>query len=417
MRNKYRYELLLILPVPLRNIKGELYIEQQAHHGIRRWLDSFESLIVAAPVIPEFLAQRLPEISWVPVNDLPLTLKIVELPWAYRVDHFIKCLVSTRELLKLLVDNCRYLQFAVGGLWGDWAAVGALVAKKKKRKYSIHTDRVEHVVILQAVKNANLLRKMRIGFESFLMMCLHKTVISSCDLGLFHGMDTFTSYQAWMCRKASYDKHAFCIHDIHDENLVEPEHLIVSPSLTDISQRGVINIFYAGRFVLDKAPLQWLGVVNLLHQAAAQFHAVWAGDGPMRAEFESHVKGLGLQSVVETPGFVEDRAFLAERYRSADIFLFTHITPESPRCLLEALRLGVPIVGYDSAFARDLITHHGGGVLVPCGDQLALAEAVQALIESPAELNQLKNCAIQDGARFTSRAVFEERARLIKAYT
>lgn len=417
MSNAFKYLMLLVLPVPFRRVGTQLYMEQQAHHGIRRWLDSFESLIVAAPVMPEWLVQRQPEISWVPVNDLPLTVRLVELPWAYRVDHFFRTLTKTRYVLGQLIDESRYLQFAVGGLWGDWAAVGALVAQNKKRKYSVHTDRVEHEVILHGAKNASLHRKMRVNFESFLMKNLHKKVISICDLGLFHGMDTYTAYQGWMGCVDKEDKHAFCIHDIHDENLLEPEHTQVFPNLTNYLSSGFVNIFYAGRFVLDKAPLQWLGVVNLLHQAAAQFHAVWAGDGPMRAEFESHVKGLGLQSVVETPGFVEDRAFLAQRYCSADIFLFTHITPESPRCLLEALRLGVPIVGYDSAFARDLITHHGGGVLVPCGDQLALAEAVQALIDSPEKLNQLKNCAIQDGARFTSRAVFEERARLIKAYT
>lgn len=77
----------------------------------------------------------------------------------------------------------------------------------------------------------------------------------------------------------------------------------------------------------------------------------------------------------------------------------------------------MPIVGYDSAFARDLVAVHGGGVLVPCGDQAALAEAVRALIDCPAQLNQLKNRALQDGARFTSKVVFEERSRLIKAYT
>ena len=184
-----------------------------------------------------------------------------------------------------------------------------------------------------------------------------------------------------------------------------------------MSSDNAVSIFYAGRFVSDKAPLHWIGVLKTLHRAGIQFHAVWAGDGPVRGEFELQVKEFGLQALIDTPGFVEDRSQVASYYRSADIFLFTHVTPESPRCLLEALRLGVPIVGYDSAFARDLVSVHGGGVLVPCGDQVALAEAVRALINCPAQLNQLKSRALQDGARFTSKAVFEERSRLIKAYS
>lgn len=58
-----------------------------------------------------------------------------------------------------------------------------------------------------------------------------------------------------------------------------------------------------------------------------------------------------------------------------------------------------------------------GGVLVPCGDQFALAEAVRALIDCPDQVHQLKNRALQDDARYTNKAVFEERSRLIKAYT
>lgn len=416
MINTFKYQMLLVLPVPLRRIDNKLYVELQAHHGIRRWLDSFESLIVAAAVMPEWLAQKQPEISWVPVNDLPTNVRLVELPWAYRIDHFFRSLLKTRVLLARLIDESRYLQFAVGGLWGDWAAVGALIAHKKQRLYSIHTDRVEHDVILLATKNSKLTRKLRVGFESFLMEKLHKQLISNCDLGLFHGMDTWTAYYGWM-RHHGESKLAFCIHDIHDEGLLTQDSVAVSTPCKTVLIDNVVSIFYAGRFVSDKAPLHWLGVLNRLYKAGIQFHAVWAGDGPVRGEFELQLKEFGLQALIDTPGFVEDRSQVAAYYRSADIFLFTHVTPESPRCLLEALRLGVPIVGYDSAFARDLVSVHGGGVLVPCGDQAALAETVRALIDCPAQLNQLKNRALQDGARFTSKAVFEERSRLIKAYT
>lgn len=413
---KKNYEMLIVLPVPFFKIGEALYVERQAHHGIRRWLDSFDSLIVAAPVMPDLLAQKQPEISWVPANDLPVNVKLVELPWAYRIDIFFRKLKSTIAVLGQLIDESRYLQFAVGGLCGDWAAVAALVAQKKQRRYSIHTDRVEHDVITQAAAHSHFARRLRVRFESYLMRQLHQLVMSKCDLGLFHGMDTWAAYHGWI-RHRDASKRAFCIHNIHDEGFLAHESEQASKPHKIISKQRVPSIFYAGRFVSDKAPLHWLKVLKTLHRAGTQFHAVWAGDGPMRSEFELQMRELGLQDLIDTPGFVEDRSLVADYYRSADIFLFTHITPESPRCLLEALRLGVPIVGYDSAFARDLVAVNGGGVLVPCGDQVALAEAVRALIDNPEQLNELKEFALQDGSRFTSKAVFEERSRLIKAYT
>lgn len=416
MNHKLKYEMLLVLPVPFRRFDGRLYCEQQAHHGIRRWLDSFKSLIVAAPVMPEWLARERSEISWVLVSDLSSNVNLVELPWAYRIDHFFRSFISTWGQLSKLIDDSRYLQFAVGGLWGDWAAVAALIARFKNRRYSVHTDRVEHEVILHAARKSSLMRKVRVRLESFLMERLHKQAIVGCDLGLFHGMDTWTAYHGWM-RHSGESRRAFCIHDIHDEGLLTQKSTVDSTSHTTVSNDNILSIFYAGRFVSDKAPLHWLKVLKALHRDGVTFHSVWAGDGPLRAEFELQVREFGLQALVETPGFVEDRSQVAAYYRSADIFLFTHVTPESPRCLLEALRLGVPIVGYDSAFARDLISVHGGGVLVPCGDQVALAEAVRDLMDGSDHLKQLKNRAMQDGERFTSKAVFEERSRLIKAYT
>lgn len=412
MKNLYKYEMLLVLPVPFRKVNNQLFIEEQAHHGVRRWLDSFESMIVAAPVMPEFLASKRPEISWVMVNDLPLNVKLIELPWAYRMDHFFRALIRTGYLLGQLIDESRYLQFAIGGLWGDWAAIGALIAQKKNRKYSIHTDRVEHKVILHHAKFLTYPRKLRIKIESFLMKHLERKVISACQLGLFHGMDTWSAYKSWMQTNESNSK-ACCIHNIHDEGLLEANN--ASRSITK-DFNNTVHISYAGRFVLDKAPLQWLGVINLIYKAGAKFQATWAGDGPMRTEFEAQIEELGLKAFINTPGFIQDRSILSELYLNSDIFLFTHITPESPRCLLEALRLGIPIVGYDSEFARDLISNHQGGILVKCGDVEALAVAVKSLIDNPQQLNHLKSCALKDGSRFSSKAVFTERSNLIKAH-
>jgi glycosyltransferase involved in cell wall biosynthesis len=207
------------------------------------------------------------------------------------------------------------------------------------------------------------------------------------------------------------------IHDIHSESLESsrPEAAAMEASFTRSSDQK-LQIFYAGRMAPEKAPFDWLKVLSRLKSMGVAFEATWAGDGPLRDRFVRMCEEEALAEQLSAPGFISDRATVGRLYRNADLFLFTHITPESPRCLLEALRFGVPIVGYDSAFAADLITGNGGGRLVSRSDWAGLADAVAGIAKDSDLLVHLKLAAFEDGKRFTSQAVFAERSRLIKEY-
>ncbi len=51
-----------------------------------------------------------------------------------------------------------------------------------------------------------------------------------------------------------------------------------------------------------------------------------------------------------------------------------------PKILLEAAATGRPIVSTDIAGCREVVEHEVNGLLVPPGDSLALADAVERLI-------------------------------------
>ncbi len=101
--------------------------------------------------------------------------------------------------------------------------------------------------------------------------------------------------------------------------------------------------------------------------------------------------------------------------RDAHLMLFCHLTPESPRCLIEALVSGTPIVGYGSAYPEDLIAGHGGGVLTPMRPAPLAAELVR-LSGDRAALADLMGRAAQDGHDMNDEAVFAHRAALMKQY-
>jgi glycosyltransferase involved in cell wall biosynthesis len=119
---------------------------------------------------------------------------------------------------------------------------------------------------------------------------------------------------------------------------------------------------------------------------------------------------------VEYPGFVADRTVLLQRLREADVLLFTHITPESPRILLETLVTGTPMAGYRNAFAEDLLQGFGGGDLVPLHDTAALGALLARLANDREQVAGMIEAAARNGRRFTDEAVFTERAELIREF-
>lgn len=165
-----------------------------------------------------------------------------------------------------------------------------------------------------------------------------------------------------------------------------------------------------------KGPFHWLEVIEHLAAEGVDFRARWLGDGPERSAMLERVARMGLEDRVELPGFVGDHAAVLEEMRGAHAFLFCHLTPESPRNLLEALASGCPLLGYGSAYPADLIARHGGGVLVPMGDAAALAGEAAGLAADRGRLVGLIRAAAADGAPFTDEGVFRHRSELVRRH-
>ena len=403
--------MFLVLPVPFRRDGVHLYVEAQAANGLNRWADHFSHVTTAAPLIQKELAGSLAGVRWVHVSELEhgARMKLVPLPWAYGLGDFVRERPAVVQGLRGLIEEAEHLQFAIGGLIGDWAAVAALEAKRMGRRYAIHTDRVEHEVARKTAGSAGLLRRAKIAVEAPLMQRLHRRVIRGASLGLWHGEDCFRAYAPWCGEN-------HLIHDVHTRaaDLISTDEL--ARKLADVRDEPVLRICYAGRLDPMKAPLEWLGAVAAARDAGARLEATWFGEGSLLAEARAECALLGLGDLVRFAGFVADRAALLAEIKRAHVLLFTHITPESPRNLLEALVCGTPIVGYANAFAEELVAGRGGGELVPVHDFAALGQVVAALATDRSRLVELVRAAAGNGRRFTDAAVFAERSELIKRF-
>lgn len=396
--------LLIYAPVPVFREGGSLFVEAQASNGLRLWADNFSRVVAMMPEAPS-----RPQGSWVPIEKaLPASGRIViePLPHAYRPDVFLRELMPTRRRIRALIEQADYLSFALGGLFGDWGAVSAIEARRMKRSFAVWTDRVESEVVRHMARQGALRSRIRARLTHRPMAWLERYVIERSTLGLFHGRDTYDAYSRFCANPQ-------IVHDIH---LKRSDHI----GADDLRQKlehcheGPLRIAYVGRMDAMKAPIEWVETLEQLARQRVDFKAVWLGNGDLYADVVSRVSLSGLGDRVSAPGFVSDRQAVLKAMRDAHVFLFCHRTPESPRCLIEALVSACPIVGYASPYAEDLISAAGGGALVPIGETGKLATYLASLALDRDKLWRLIENAVRDGESFDEVSVFRHRSELIK---
>ena len=104
------------------------------------------------------------------------------------------------------------------------------------------------------------------------------------------------------------------------------------------------------------------------------------GDGPRRQELEQQAATLRISAQVSFAGHRDDvPAILAQ----SDIFAFPSFMEASPNAVIEAMAAGLPIVATRVGGIPEVIEHEHSGVLVPPGDDRALAAGILRLIERP----------------------------------
>lgn len=399
--------LLIYISVPFYRSGDVFLLEDQACNGLRLWAENFERLIVVVPV-----AEGVPPTSWVPVGEAigaaAERIEFVTLPEAYRPDRFLRALPDAVPRLREAIRRADYLGFAIGGLFGDWGSVGAYLAYRMGLPFYVWTDRVESEVVRVASRSGPWKRRVQAALTHRPMAWLERYLIRRADLGMFHGRETFETYAPW-------SRNPQVVHDIH---ISKADHIAPETLAAKIAalREGPLRICYMGRADRMKGPHDWLDVLEGLERAGVAFEATWLGEGTELEVMRARVATGPLNGRVSLPGFMRDRAAVVETLRAAHLMLFCHKTPESPRCLIEALTSGTPIVGYDSAFPRDLVAGAGGGRLVPRDDVAALTRAVTALAADRGALAGLVQAAAEDGAQFDDVSVFRHRAEIIRAH-
>ena len=164
-------------------------------------------------------------------------------------------------------------------------------------------------------------------------------------------------------------------------DLKEIDGVIANLDPSSLPAKTKNRVGFIGQMIPRKGIPDLLQVFDLLHQANPNLQLQLLGDGHQRPELEQLAQSLQCQSDIEFLGFREDRLALLSQF---DLFVMTSSLEGIPRCMMEAMAVGVPCVAYDIPGVDQLIEHNETGLLAPHGDKEKLRQSCEALLNDDA---------------------------------
>ncbi len=133
-----------------------------------------------------------------------------------------------------------------------------------------------------------------------------------------------------------------------------------------------------GRYMVEKNQLLLLDALAELAPRRPRLRALIVGYGPLEDELKARIATLGLQDVAEITG---ERHDVYDLMHAADCFALSSDREALPLVVIEAMKLGCPVVSTDLLGVRDLVSEGVTGLLVPPRNPSALAAAIGHVLD------------------------------------
>lgn len=266
------------------------------------------------------------------------------------------------------------------------------------------------VVVDQMRRNGNRHLHVHFGSEVATVALLAKELAPITLSLTIHGPDEFYNAPGFhLAEKLAAADFIFCISHYAASQLMllsAPENwdkLVVAPLGVDVDRftpaSGVreseqLNILTVARFSAAK------GLHVLLHAFAKlasktslpPLHLTLVGDGEYRGSLEALAKELGISESVEFAGAKNQDEILAY-YQHADVFCLPSFAEGVPVVLMEAMAMEVPCVSSRITGIPELIEDGVDGLLATAANVDSLVDALQRLLKSPDQRQQLGRAA------------------------
>ena len=172
---------------------------------------------------------------------------------------------------------------------------------------------------------------------------------------------------------------------------------------SDTCTGDIIQLVNVGGLIHDKAQHQLLEAFSLALKKENRLRLKIIGDGPERNRLMSLASTLGISDQVEFTGYIESETILYSHLKAADIFVLSSVTEGFPRVLYESMCMRLPIITTRVGGIPYLMTDRENALLVDCGDNSALADAIHTMISN----NELRKTIILNASN-TLDNVFDD---------
>lgn len=175
---------------------------------------------------------------------------------------------------------------------------------------------------------------------------------------------------------------------------------------------GARSLGFIGQMIPRKGVPHLLQAFDLLYAKNSDLKLQLIGDGRQRNELELQAKALASDKAIEFLGFRSDRLELLSRFT---LFVMTSSLEGIPRCMMEAMAIGVPVVAFDIPGVDQLVEHEVTGLLAPLGDVPALAACCQRLLDDPGFAKRLAgNARTKIDQMYSARRMADEYENLFR---
>ncbi len=171
------------------------------------------------------------------------------------------------------------------------------------------------------------------------------------------------------------------------EELMKRSYVIPNPFVPscDINNADINRnktIVTAGRFDYQKGfdvLIKAFAIVTKIHP---EYKLIINGSGPLKDDYVALSKELGIDGLIEYPGYVNDVAYSV---KDEGIFVLPSRFEGIPNALIEAMSTGIPTISADcTPGGPDFLTSSGKrGLLVKVDDVKGTAAAINYFIENP----------------------------------
>ena len=359
-------KLLLVIPSVVADTTEGVMLDAHFGNNLRAYLAAFDKVTVACPGMA-------PVASLIPLSGIAGAERcsVVVLPEPYREDRFYRNYRKVSRLLGKEIEAADFLLFSPHAAF-DWSTLATRIALKMGRDYNMEGDWNLQDVVRSQLRNLKFgAGRLRKTLWHHVHTRYYLDSMRRSRLALLQGAAVFDAY-----KDVAPNPHKVFNVQVTPADRISDD--AFARKVARIRSGAPLRIAYAGRAIAMKGPEDWRRCIEQASAGGMVATATWLGDGDMLGSLRASAAEKGLTPIVSYPGNVaRDEAYVT--LRDAEIFLFCHMTDESPRCLIEALTAGVPIVGYASPYACDLVAERGGGAFVTLGDWGALADRLLQL--------------------------------------